>query len=96
MGLFSKKNKQESRLVEYVNVPTLYPMGSVTFAIACSHCKNIGSSKCSDCKREIKSGFELKFPMHSDRNLCVCCGAEIPEGSHVCSTCLKKGKDFTV
>ena len=36
-----------------------YPMGAITFAIACSHCKNIGSDKCHDCKCEKKSGFEL-------------------------------------
>lgn len=38
----------------------LYPMGPVTFAIACSFCKNIGSDKCVRCKCEIESGFELK------------------------------------
>lgn len=37
----------------------LYPMGAITFAIACSHCKNIRSDKCHDCKCEKKSGFEL-------------------------------------
>ena len=38
----------------------LYPMGAVTFAIACIHCKNIRSGKCYDCKCEKVSGFELK------------------------------------
>ena len=37
----------------------LYPMGAPTFAIACSHCKNIGSDKCHDCKCEKKFGFKL-------------------------------------
>lgn len=40
--------------------PILYPMGALTFAIACSHCKNVGSDKCYLCKAELKSGFELK------------------------------------
>ena len=53
MRLFSRKTK-----TVYVEMPTLYPMGAVTFAIACSHCKNIGSDKCHDCKCEKKSGFE--------------------------------------
>lgn len=38
---------------------SLYPMGTVTFAVACTHCKNIGSDKCDPCKQEVKSGFEL-------------------------------------
>ena len=37
-----------------------YPMGQLTFPIACSHCKNVGSDKCCRCKEERESGFELK------------------------------------
>lgn len=37
-----------------------YPMGQLTFPIACSHCKNVGSDKCYRCKEERESGFELK------------------------------------
>lgn len=96
MGMFSKRIKRilnrDKSLTRYVRVPYLYPMGAMTFAIACSHCKNMGSSKCTDCKSEVKSGFESKFPLHSDKNLCVSCGAEIPEGYHVCSSCQKKGE----
>lgn len=83
-------NRKEAPMTSYIQVPTLYPMGAVTFAIACSHCKNVGSDKCPDCKKEIKSGFELKFPLHSSPNLCVCCGVEIPEGYHVCQNCVKE------
>ena len=54
MSLF---NKPEVKIVYF---PSLYPMGALTFAIACSHCKNYGSELCHDCKSEIKSGFELK------------------------------------
>lgn len=54
--------------IRYVEMPSLYPMGALTFAIACSHCKNIGSDKCYDCKCEKKSGFELKESIHAERN----------------------------
>ena len=63
MGIFSKKfnqMKNKSSMTRYIHVPYLYPMGSLTFAIACSHCKNAGSNKCHDCKCEKQSGFELK------------------------------------
>lgn len=41
--------------------PVLYPMGSATFAIACSHCKNLGGGEvCTLCKQEKQSGFEIK------------------------------------
>lgn len=52
----------------YLELKTLYPMGALTFAIACSHCKNVGSDKCFDCKCEKKSGFELKESNHAERN----------------------------
>jgi hypothetical protein len=39
--------------------PKLMPMGALTYAIACSHCRNRGSNKCDKCKREVESGFEL-------------------------------------
>lgn len=52
----------------YIPAPSLYPMGALTFAIACSHCKNIGSYKCLDCKSEIESGFELKENNNAERN----------------------------
>lgn len=37
----------------------LYPMGAITFAIACAACKNRGSDACMECKKEAKSGFEI-------------------------------------
>lgn len=38
----------------------LMPMGALTYAIACSHCRNQGGSPlCDDCICEIKSGFQL-------------------------------------
>ena len=55
--LFKPKHTE---LTRYIHVPYFYPMGSNTFAVACSHCKNVGSKKCTDCKDEKKSGFELK------------------------------------
>ena len=62
MSLFKKR---ETRYIEY---PTLYPMGALTFVIACSHCKNIRSDKCFDCKSEKKSGFELKESSYAEQN----------------------------
>ena len=47
-------------VVKYIEKPTLYPMGPVTFAIACSHCQNLGSELCRSCKMELQSGFQLK------------------------------------
>lgn len=52
-----RKPKVVERIVEK---PTLYPMGALTFAIACSYCKNRGTLACAYCKAEIRSGFELK------------------------------------
>ncbi len=37
----------------------LYPMGVLTFAIACTLCKNRGTEKCVPCKGERVSGFEI-------------------------------------
>lgn len=45
----------------------LMPMGAVTYAIACSHCKNRGpkgndkaaADRCHQCRCEIESGFEV-------------------------------------
>ena len=45
----------------------LMPMGAVTYAIACSHCKNRGPKgndkaaayRCHRCMCEIESGFEV-------------------------------------
>ena len=41
----------------------LMPMGAVTYAIACSHCKNraerLDSDRCRKCLCEIESGFEV-------------------------------------
>lgn len=54
--------------ITYLEFPVLYPMGALTFAIACSHCKNVGSDKCFDCKSEKKSGFELKESNNAERN----------------------------
>ena len=50
-------NRQQTKYIEF---PVLYPMGAITFAIACAHCKNTGSDMCLLCKSEIRSGFELK------------------------------------
>ena len=44
----------------------LHPMGAMTFAIACSHCKNINSDKCYMCKSEKVSGFEIKMEVEND------------------------------
>lgn len=63
MIFFKKKKPSE---VHYVK--ELYPMGVYTFAIACSHCKNVRSEKCHDCKFEIKSGFELKEVDYAKQN----------------------------
>lgn len=41
------------------SAPKLMPMGALTYAIACSHCKNRESSLCEDCRCEVTSGFEL-------------------------------------
>lgn len=53
--------KREKETV-FIHVPTLHPMGALTFGIACSHCKNRGKYEefCHDCKCEIRSGFEYK------------------------------------
>ena len=41
----------------------LMPMGALTYAIACSHCKNrserLNSETCRKCLCEIESGFEV-------------------------------------
>lgn len=37
----------------------LYPMGVLTFAIACTLCKNKRTEKCIPCKAEKASGFQL-------------------------------------
>lgn len=41
--------------------PQLMPMGAITYAIACSHCKNRGADakKCEQCRCEVKSWFEF-------------------------------------
>lgn len=87
MGLFSKK---EPVMTRYVSVPTLYPMGALTFAVACSHCKNVRTEKCVKCKKEIESGFELKNMLDTSANLCVCCGQHIPEGTLICPICSRE------
>ena len=63
MKFFNWENKPK-----YVSVPVLYPMGALTFAIACSHCKNIGKDEtCRICKQEKESGFELKEEKTDER-----------------------------
>lgn len=47
-------------------VANKYPMGQLTFPIACSHCKNIASDKCYRCEQERESGFEPKTEVESD------------------------------
>ena len=46
---------------ENLFAPQLMPMGAITYAIACSHCKNRGADakRCNQCKCEVKSWFEL-------------------------------------
>lgn len=56
--MFWSKPRHEKK---YVAIPTLYPMGALTFAIACAHCENIGTDLCAPCKEERKSGFEIKI-----------------------------------
>ena len=54
---------------EYIFVPKLYPMGALTFSIACSVCKNKDSEFCEECKCEIESHFELKTTADSRKNI---------------------------
>jgi hypothetical protein len=37
----------------------LMPMGAITYAVACSICRNSGSDLCDDCRCEIASGFSI-------------------------------------
>ena len=62
MGLFKSREPK----VVYMNA--LYPMGGLTFSIACMHCKHNSykynkdvetSMRCDLCIKEIKSGFEV-------------------------------------
>lgn len=48
----SRWPRSRKETVKYIQVPTLYPMGEVTFSIACSVCKNRNSSLCNDCRCE--------------------------------------------
>lgn len=84
MGLFSNR---ETTLTRYIHVPTLYPMGALTFAVACSHCKNVNSDKCDKCKKEIESGFELNTQLAIKVDRCISCGEIIPEGRLMCPSC---------
>ena len=88
MNLFDRIFNRD-KTPKTISVPTLYPMGAFTFAVACGHCKNVNSEKCSKCMREIESGFELDYKglFSHLNNLCVCCGEEIPEGKLFCSKC---------
>ena len=53
--------EQEKTTVCQTKTPTeLFPMGAMTFAVACAHCKNLGSDVCVLCKMQKVSGFELK------------------------------------
>lgn len=59
LGLLERGHEQTA--VCQTKIPTeLFPMGSMTFAVACAHCKNVGSDICRLCKMEKVSGFELK------------------------------------
>lgn len=54
------ERSQKERQLGYPVVQTLMPMGSLTYAIACSHCMNRkGSELCDDCMCEVRSGFQL-------------------------------------
>lgn len=57
MSMFTKN------MEPYKGEKHLYPMGVLTFAIACTLCKNRGTEKCVPCKNKTVSGFEL------DRNV---------------------------
>ena len=73
----------------YVPFPTLHPMGAYTFAIACMHCKNDGTDKCVECKKETQSGFEfdpnvIVFRKKEEKKLCLATGRP-------CSECIPGG-----
>lgn len=57
MGLFKKLLHRHTSAT--VHIKPNMPMGALTYAIACSHCKNQESDLCEACVCEIKSGFKL-------------------------------------
>lgn len=83
MKLFHRK------IPDVVPFPTLHPMGPYTFAIACMLClhRNRGDEeRCSQCLREVKSGFEidpeayaLRIPgdAENSQDKCPWCGAKM-------------------
>lgn len=63
MKIFNRLRRRKrvaDEVAKRIIAPQLWPMGPLTFAIACSHCENLHSDKCDRCKREIESGFKLK------------------------------------
>lgn len=64
MKLFHRK------IPDVVPFPSLHPMGSYTFAIACKFClhSNGGDEeRCRQCRCEVKSGFEINKEVHALR-----------------------------
>ena len=66
LWLMRNLNEREAELEERrkmlensMREKNLYPMGVLTFAIACTLCKNRGTEKCVLCKNETVSGFQL-------------------------------------
>ena len=63
----AKRKQREAALDNPPFARELMPMGAVTYAIACSHCKNRGpkgndkaaADRCHRCRCEIESGFEI-------------------------------------
>ena len=63
----AKRKQREAVLDNPPFARQLMPMGAVTYAIACSHCKNRGpkgndkaaADRCHRCRCEIESGFEV-------------------------------------
>ena len=58
----------EMMYTRYIEMPVLYPMGPLTFAIACRYCANRNSDLCLPCKWEKRSGFELKREPKKEAN----------------------------
>ena len=53
------KREARNRRDRHSPAPELMPMGAITYAVACSICKNPNSDKCDACLCEVESGFEL-------------------------------------
>lgn len=83
MKLFHRK------IPDVVPFPSLHPMGSYTFAIACAFClhHNGGDEeRCRQCRCEVKSGFEINKEVYAlgipggaenSQDKCPWCGAKM-------------------